>query len=115
MMGVDELAAHYAQICSAIEKSADGIYEARLGETVLRSAFQPIIEVVGEGLRVCGYEALIRPYRNGRRLSVETFFANASAAEARFIDRLCRALHFRNFAAFGPKDTCLLVNVDPAT
>lgn len=115
MMGFDELAAHYAQICSAIEKSADGIYEARLGETVLRSAFQPIIEVVGEGLRVCGYEALIRPYRNGRRLSVETFFANAGAAEARLIDRLCRALHFRNFAAFGPKDTCLLVNVDPAT
>ncbi len=115
MMGVDELAAHYAQICNAIEKSADGFYQARLGETILRSAFQPIIEVTGESLRICGYEALIRPYRNGRRLSVETFFANAGAAEARLIDRLCRALHFRNFAAFGPKDTCLLVNVDPAT
>ena len=114
MMGVSEFKARFALISSMIERRADGVYQARLGETVLRSAFQPIIEVTGEALRVCGYEALIRPYRNGRLISAETFFADATPEETMLIDRLCRALHFRNFAAFGPKDASLLVNVNPA-
>ena len=114
MMGNPDLEATYALIGSVIERRADGIYQARLGDTVLRSAFQPIIEVTADGLRVCGYEALIRPTRNGRRIPAETFFADATPDEARLIDPLCRALHFQNFAAFWPKDATILVNVDPA-
>lgn len=113
-MGNSERDALFALINSMTERRADGVYQGRLGETVLRSAFQPIIEVTGEGLRVFGYEALIRPYRNGRRISVETFFTDATTEESRLIDRLCRSVHFCNFAAFGPKDASLLVNVDPA-
>lgn len=113
MMGNPEHDARFALISSMTERRADGVYQARLGETVLRSVFQPIIELTGESLWVCGYEALIRPYRNGRLISAEKFFADAAPDEVPLIDRLCRALHFRNFAAFGPNDTCLLVNVDP--
>ena len=114
MTGVLDLEAQFALICSMIEMRADGVYQARLGETVLRSAFQPIIEVTGDGLQVCGYEALIRPYRNARGIPAETFFTDAALDEVALIDQLCRALHFRNFAAFGPKDATILVNVDPA-
>ena len=114
MMGNSDLEDQWALICSVIERRADGIYQARLGETVLHSAFQPIIELAGNGFRVCGYEALVRPTRNGRRIPAETFFADATPDESMFIDQLCRALHFQNFAAFGPKDATILVNVDPA-
>ncbi len=113
MMGVFDFEANFALIRKMIERRADGIYQARLGKTILRSAFQPIIEVTGDGLRVCGYEALIRPYRNGHSVSAGMFFADATPDETMLIDRLCRALHFRNFAAFGPKDASILVNVDP--
>ena len=114
MMGVSDLEANFTLICSMIELRADGAYQARLGDTMLHSAFQPIIEVTGDGLRVCGYEGLVRPLRKGCRVSAEMFFANAAPDETRLIDPLCRALHFRNFAAFGPKDACILVNVEPA-
>ena len=114
MMGISDRDAQFALICGAIERRADGCYQARLGETVLRSAFQPIIEVTGDGFRVCGYEALVRPSRNGSPVFAEMFFANTPRDDLMFIDRLCRALHFRNFAAFGPKDATVLVNVDPA-
>ena len=114
MMGVSDLEARFSLISSMIEWRADGVVQARLGETVLRSAFQPIIEVTGDGLAVCGYEALIRPYRNGCRVSPETFFADAARDQVTLIDQLCRALHFRNFAAFGPDNTFILVNVEPA-
>jgi EAL domain-containing protein (putative c-di-GMP-specific phosphodiesterase class I) len=114
MMGVFDPEAHFALICSLVEQRADGAYQARLGETVLRSAFQPIVEVTGGDLKVCGYEALIRPYRNGCGIPAGTFFADATPEETMHIDRLCLALHFRNFAAFGPKDATILVNVDPA-
>jgi EAL domain-containing protein (putative c-di-GMP-specific phosphodiesterase class I) len=114
MMGVSVREKEVATIRGLIEQRADGVYRARLGETLLKSAFQPIIEVTGDGMRVYGYEALIRPYRNGRRISAETFFAGVAPDETMLADRLCRALHFRNFAAFRPKDASILVNVDPA-
>ncbi len=101
-------------IRNIIERRADGLYQARVGETILRSVFQPIIKVTGDSFRVCGYEALIRPNRNGRAIAVDTFFAETTPDQATLIDRLCRALHFENFAAFGPKGASLLVNVDPA-
>ena len=113
MMGISGHDEQFALICGAIERRADGIYQARLGDTVLHSAFQPIIEVAGGGFRVCGYEALVRPYRRGCRVSAEMFFANVAPDDLMFVDGLCRALHFRNFAAFGPKDCSLLVNVEP--
>lgn len=113
MTGISDRDEQFALICSVIERRADGLYLARLGDTVLHSAFQPIIEVADGGFRVCGYEALVRPYRKGCRVSADMYFANAAPDEAVFIDRLCRALHFRNFAAFGPIGSSILVNVDP--
>jgi EAL domain-containing protein (putative c-di-GMP-specific phosphodiesterase class I) len=114
MMGFSEREKEVARIGSIIEQRADGVYQARLGETVLRSAFQPIIEVTGDGLRVSGYEALIRPYRDGCAIPIETFFAEVAPDETMLVDRLCRTVHYRNFATFGPKDASLLINVDPA-
>ncbi|HSG94849.1 MAG TPA: EAL domain-containing protein, partial [Afifellaceae bacterium] len=114
MMGISDRDAEVALIRSDTERRADGIYQARLGETLLKSAFQPIIEVTDDGLQVCAYEALIRPYRNGCRVSAEMFFADVAPDNTMLVDRLCRALHFRNFAAFGPKNASILVNVDPA-
>ena len=122
MMGNSGKDALFALIDRMIERRADGLYQARFGKTVLRSAFQPVVEVTAGGLRVCAYEALIRPFydgrgpsaHNGHGFTVEAFFAQAPAKEALLVDRLCRALHYRNFAAFGPKDACILVNVDPA-
>jgi EAL domain-containing protein (putative c-di-GMP-specific phosphodiesterase class I) len=101
-------------IRSIVEQRADGVFQACWRGTVLRSAFQPIVEMTGDGLRVSGYEALIRPARNGRRISVGTFFADVAPDDTMLVDRLCRTVHYNNFAAFGPKDASLLVNVDPA-
>jgi EAL domain-containing protein (putative c-di-GMP-specific phosphodiesterase class I) len=73
----------------------DAFYTAKVHDFELHSAFQPVISLIHN--RPVGYEALIRPYVNGKGTTPDALFKklgkNAFAAE---LDRTCRTLHLMN-------------------
>lgn len=78
----------------------------------LASAFQPIYGV-GER-RAIGYEALVRATGfNGRTVRPSQLFDGMDEAETIALDRTCRTLHLRSFAAVDPGDRILFLNSHP--
>jgi EAL domain-containing protein (putative c-di-GMP-specific phosphodiesterase class I) len=78
----------------------------------LSSAFQPIYSTAG--CRPIGFEALVRASdANGNGVRPADLFAAVAADQVVFLDWACRALHLRNFAAAGPGDMHLFLNVHP--
>ena len=86
---------------------------ARLSSILLRSQYQPIYSLAHQ--RVVGYEALVRPsYSNGDRVLPASLFGSTQGVEEKvFLDRVCRALHVRNFVRHGDDCSWLFLNVDP--
>lgn len=80
----------------------------------LVSHFQPIARFCDDHIRVEGYEALIRPSRDGRPIAPPVFFETLQSNESFHVDWLCRALHLRNFANLNRPDKKLYLNLDPA-
>lgn len=79
----------------------------------LRSAFQPIVSLSHR--RVVGYEALLRAAGpDGAPVAPPAVFATTvDGRETVALDRLCRALHVRNFPAAEVPDTWLFLNISP--
>ena len=78
----------------------------------LRSRFQPIYSV--RRASCVGHEALARAADPiGRYLPTESVFGVVAGARRVFLDRICRALHLRNFATIDPGQGTLFVNVRP--
>ncbi|TWI75299.1 EAL domain-containing protein (putative c-di-GMP-specific phosphodiesterase class I) [Desulfobotulus alkaliphilus] len=75
----------------------------------LGSVFQPVYSLAHK--RIVGFEALIRPVRNGLPVAPPDFFKGFSTEKRMLADRLCRALHVANFQRFGNKDSWLFLNV----
>lgn len=75
----------------------------------LASVFQPVYSLAHK--RIVGFEALIRPTRNGQPLAPPDFFRGLSTEKLMLADRLCRALHVANFLKLGNKDSWLFLNV----
>lgn len=77
----------------------------------LGSAFQPIISLSHR--RVVGHEALLRARMpEGETVSPPAVFALAvDDRETVQLDRICRALHVRNYIADAPSETWLFLNV----
>lgn len=91
---------------------ANGVFEAALEETTLRSAFQPIVGLCHE--RVIGYEALLRPSRPAGALRPDQLFAETSSlAEQIRLDRMGRLLHAVNYSLHAPEAAWLFLNVHP--
>ena len=97
---------------------AEDLVRAGRGEALewegvtLRSRFQPIYSV----RRACcvGHEALARVADAvGRNLPTDSVFGVVAGARRIFLDRICRALHLRNFATLDPGQGTLFVNVRP--
>lgn len=88
------------------ELSATRFHGLKLG-----SAFQPIISLSHR--RVVGHEALLRARTpEGEAVSPLVVFALAvDGRETVQLDRLCRALHVRNYVAGAPSETWLFLNV----
>jgi len=78
----------------------------------LTSAFQPIYGV-REG-RAIGYEGLVRATGpNGDSIRASELFESCDLAELVSLDRTCRTLHLRSFAAVDPGRGMLFLNSDP--
>jgi EAL domain-containing protein (putative c-di-GMP-specific phosphodiesterase class I) len=87
---------------------------ARLGEHVLSSAFQPIYSVSHR--RPVGYEGLLRAKTlDGRDVAPLEVFRSCAhdQTEAVRLDRVCRAMHLRNFPWQDVPDSWLFLNVNP--
>lgn len=80
---------------------------------LLSSHFQPISSLAHK--RPVGYEALLRAKdKQGCSVSPLAVFDMAKGeAENIFLDRLCRNLHVRNFAAMADKTSWLFLNINP--
>lgn len=84
------------------------------GDLQVTSHFQPVFSLAHQ--RVIGYEALLRGYGpNGNAYApAEVFYAASGMPETVFLDRLCRAVHMRNFMHQHADDTTwLFLNVTP--
>lgn len=97
---------------------AEDLVRAGRGEALewegvtLRTRFQPIYAV--KRAQCVGHEALARAADAiGRQLPTETVFGVVAGARRIFLDRICRALHLRNFATLDPGEGTLFVNVRP--
>lgn len=88
-------------------------FTGTLNSLQVRSHFQPIYSLAHK--RVVGYEALARPSTaNGEMISPLSLFANQKTlSEIVFADRLCRALHVKNFAQQHDNNSWLFLNIHP--
>src|SRR4051812_36129968 len=79
----------------------------------LDSHYQPIISLAH--CKTVGFEALLRASKvTGEPLSPAHAFAMArNETELVSLDRVCRAIHLRNFAAAGNQPNWLFLNVNP--
>jgi EAL domain-containing protein (putative c-di-GMP-specific phosphodiesterase class I) len=84
------------------------------GPFMLSSAFQPIFRFVDGKLRIAAFEGLVRPVREGKRVSPGAFFKLVPATDRLGIETLTRTLHLQNAARFLDPSTYLFVNFDPS-
>ena len=101
----------WSRVAEDLVRSSPG--EALEWEGVtLRSRFQPIYSA--SRAECVGYEALARAADGvGRHLRTENVFGVVAGARRIFLDRICRAMHLRNFATVDPGEGMLFVNVRP--
>ena len=94
-------------------KMRGGACVAEFRSLELSSVFQPVVDLWCG--RIVGHEALVRlTYPNGRTISPVRFFAGALDENALTeLDRLCRALHLRNFLTAPVPDGWLFLNISP--
>lgn len=95
----------------ALEVTPSGVVGHFAGAR-LASVFQPVLSRDG---RTIGFEALVRAQRSdGQALTPPQLFAPVSdEADLVHLDRLCRALHVRNFVRSAEADSLLFLNVHP--
>jgi EAL domain-containing protein (putative c-di-GMP-specific phosphodiesterase class I) len=101
-------------VSDAIETSPEGLHVGRYGPLQLFSAYQPIFAKSPEGLRLSGYEGLVRARREGQAVSPEALFSNVDDGDQLFVECLCRALHLRNYTMAQPGGLDLFININPA-
>ncbi|WP_111495670.1 EAL domain-containing protein [Marinobacter bohaiensis] len=95
-----------------LSQQPDG-WTAEFQGLTLRTALQPIFSISHK--RIVGYEALIRAFDtdNASVLPLHLFQLPDNAPENVLLDRLCRYLHIRNFAALPDDVNWLFLNVSP--
>lgn len=100
------------QIEADTEIQADGRVIGRFKHFSLHSHYQPIFSFAHR--RVVGYEALVRPrLDNGDAVPPNLLFEGADHDDDIVrLDRLCRDIHVRNFAAMGAPPKWLFLNVN---
>lgn len=103
-----------SSIGSHIIRGDDGVSTGVWGPFVLKSAFQPIFAFEDGKLVPAGFEALLRPFRDGEPWTPMTFFHSLPIAERIVVENLCHALHLKNAAVFLPPATAIFINFDPS-
>ena len=74
-----------------------GIESGLFGPFVLKSAYQPIYRLEADRLVPFAAEGLARPFRDGKPVRPIEFFGAVPAGERLRAERICRALHLRNY------------------
>lgn len=97
-----------------IIRGDDGVSTCVWGPFVLKSAFQPIFAFEDGKLVPIGFEALLRPFREGEAWRPLTFLHSLPIAERIVVENLCHALHLKNASAFLPAAAAIFVNFDPS-
>ena len=90
-----------------------GIEIGVFGEFRLKTAYQPIFSRRGESLVPVAVEGVVRPFHNGQPVAPADLRAGTGAADRLFVDRLCGALHVRNYRNIGVEGLELFFNFDP--
>lgn len=92
----------------------DSIWTGCFHGLILKTALQPIFSISHK--RVIGYEALIRAFDpdNASVPPFQLFDLPDTDQENVLLDRLCRLLHIRNYAAFPDDVNWLFLNVSPS-
>jgi EAL domain-containing protein (putative c-di-GMP-specific phosphodiesterase class I) len=100
-------------IDAAIDIGSDGSATGRFKHLTARSAFQPILSLAHR--RPVGYEGLLRAHApDGSPVPpLDAFRLAENEVETTFLDRLCRAVHLRNFIALPDDTSWLFININP--
>jgi EAL domain-containing protein (putative c-di-GMP-specific phosphodiesterase class I) len=101
------------RINAAIGTEAGGKAVGRFKHLTVRSAFQPILSLAHR--RPVGYEGLLRARdAGGAPVSpLDAFRLAEDDADTTFLDRLCRAVHLRNFLTLPDDTSWLFMNINP--
>ena len=98
-----------------IVREGDGSSTGCYGPFVLKTALQPIFGRLDSGqVLVCGLEALLRLFRDGRSYPPARFFARIGRQQRLSLEALCRSLHLANASLEESPDLLLFLNVNPA-
>lgn len=91
----------------------DHVWVAHYEGLILRTALQPIFSISHK--RIIGYEALVRAFDNDHApvLPPHLFDLAENQPDDILLDRLCRALHIRNFRSVSDDLNWLFLNVSP--
>ncbi len=99
-----------------LHQDKDGLWFAEYDRFRLRSAFQPIYRRVNDDkLEIDGFEGLVRVIASGLEYRPLDLFGAIPSDEIFKVDRICRAIHFRNFALSGGGARRIFVNMKPMT
>lgn len=99
----------------AIHIAPKGIHVGHYGPYRLFSAYQPIYEkCTGSKPQLAAFEGLIRPRLEGQDVRPSEFLAGVVRRDHLFIERMCRALHLRNYKHVRPAGKTTFFNVDAA-
>lgn len=99
---------------SRIVRQEGGTWEASWAPFLLKTAFQPIFAFSEGKLSIVAYEALLRPFRDGRASSPLAFFGGLPLSERIAVENLSHKMHLLNAAACLPAEAEIFVNFDPS-
>lgn len=107
-------AAELKQVDAMLDLAPEShVWTAEYEGLVLKTALQPIFSISHK--RIVGYEALIRAFDNDAApvLPPHVFDLAENQPDDLLLDRLCRALHIRNFNSVSDNLNWLFLNVSP--
>lgn len=97
-----------------IVRDDDGTSTGVWGPFTLKTAFQPIFAFSKGKLAIAAFEALVRPFRQGKPVAPPSFFAALPAIDRLSVETLTRSLHLINAGACLPSDATIFINFDPS-
>ena len=103
-----------ASIGSHILRQDDDAWAATWAPFTLKSAFQPIFQFEKGKLSVVAFEALLRPFRDGKPTSPIAFLGELPTAERILVENLSHTMHLLNAAAYLPGNAEIFINFDPS-
>lgn len=95
----------------AISADEIGIETARLGDFILRSAFQPLYRRNASGLLAVCAEGFLRPFKDGTPMPPRPYLASLPTVERAFAERLAAALHLGNYRHVDPQGLDCVIGV----